>query len=136
MKTEPTVEELRQWAAEELMEWFYNPTTDEYFTKTGSKPALPYINDGQSRRMISWRPDEPETGQIWMVVEKLRERGFYINHVNGLTHHSVFFLKYVETQMSPSMGHFNRAGETVSDTNPCYAILKAAWAVYHSQENK
>jgi hypothetical protein len=119
--------ELEQWAAEKVMGWV------EIIPQIHA-PMVYYGSVSDDLPMCSctvvkdqWHP-LTDLNQTFQVVDRMRERGYYINYVNGLTHHSVCFMVYKETQISPSMGHFERAGDTGEDTNLAKAILIAAWS--------
>jgi hypothetical protein len=122
----PTDKELVRWSAERLMGYsncsIRNEHNCNWWVKFFRNEQFP---DGAYEHIISkddWNPLSKDNGQIWDVIDMMRKKGYFINHVNGLTHHSVFF-----SQLSPTMGHFARAGETVRDANPCRAFLLAAW---------
>jgi hypothetical protein len=113
-------EDLDQWAAEFM----------EFTIHLGGYHALPPPGYERGRFICNindWHPTR-SIDQAFMVVEKMREKEYYINLVNGFTHYSIHFMRYLETSMSPSMGLFERAGETARDIKPANAILLAAKA--------
>jgi hypothetical protein len=130
--TDTKRQELRKWAAG-LMEYhiyrgpIFEGDITIYPCIVSYQNKCAYFQDSTRGERIWWQPDT-DLNQTFMVVERMKELGYYINHVNGLTHHSVYFLKYKETSMSPSMGHFERAGETARDSSLALAILLAAKA--------
>ena len=67
--------------------------------------------------LLDWTPDKSETGQIWMLVEKMRELGWLLDFVQWNDHYSARF-----TKMGIGLKQY------LKDTNPCLAILKAARA--------
>ena len=107
--TDQELQELRGWSAG-LMGWRdHNRTTliwinpDTHFVIAKSK----------------WCPNDPTTGQIWMVVDRMRELGAYLR---GLMY-SPYTQKWTAmfTDVDSELG-------TAVDDNPCLAILKAAKA--------
>ncbi len=119
--TEPTIEELRRWSAEDLMGWSIKTN---YITG-------PHYFDSKNRRVIIrvdlWRPDDPTTGQIWMVVEKTREprigeaSGFNFN----LSWQQLPEIKIAIAQFYRISGNLEHGQG--ADENPCLACLKASY---------
>lgn len=71
---------------------------------------------GYNRVSASFRPDKPETGQIWMVVEKMRELGWILNWNNELL--TNYYARFYNYELGIEL--------TALDPNPCLAILQAA----------
>ena len=112
--TEPTIEELRRWSAEDLMG-----------CKVTFLPFDPgnywYEKDGEVKYwQHEWKPDRPESGQIWMVIEKMRELGWWLDLT---TNDKDEIDTYAEFKQS---GRYRNSGRHSDD--PCLAILKAAHA--------
>jgi len=115
------IQGLRRWSAEDLMGWYRrsdNPEGYYYSCQTGYR-------EGKVR---NWTPDSRCTGQIWLVVERMRELGWSF---------SVFFVKpdqkYVaEFYREPCQSTFvfpQPNGPNYgwgSNSNPCHAILLSA----------
>ena len=125
--TEPTIEELRRWSAEDLMGWFPryaedNRCYDYYYMPYESR------DNRYGMQITSWLPDCPESGQIWMVVEKMRELredgsdGFNFNF-NWQGHKGITIALAQFHRICGKMEFGSGA-----DDNPCLAILKAAHA--------
>lgn len=110
MESSLTAAELDRWAAERLIGWHYvdNPP---------SPPTLYSIYDKDNKFVMmakDWRPSDPDTGQIWRVIDKLRSQDFNIEINCSMNYHVVI---YTPTAMFKA-----------DDINPCLAILKAAYA--------
>lgn len=69
-----------------------------------------------------WLPDRPESGQIWMLVERMRELGWYF--VIGNQGSRCRSRGYIAEFWNPVTTTVKR----IFDDNPCLAILKAAKA--------
>lgn len=89
-KPELTKEELRRWSAEVLMGWIKKPPFPDYWidSKTDKFPVelkSGYIDqggyDGYELEQEEWAPDldTSPARQILKVIEKMRERGWYVN---------------------------------------------------------
>ncbi len=113
--TEPTVEELRRWSAEGLMGWYLQ---DQMVNIATGKECRGYFNkEGLIYYEANWRPDDPTTGQIWMVEERMRLLGWWLVFDSGISGP-----RYAEFR---KIGHSQLGYER--DMNPCLAILKAAY---------
>jgi len=110
----PTDEELVRWSAEVLMGWTY--------LDMGNDIDLPFwypigIN------VKSWNPLDKSNGQIWDVVEKMRELGFI--------QFQIYWNRYLNNHQGSYGAHFGKSPNEMGDgkdPNPAQAILKAAWA--------
>lgn len=105
--------DLDRWSAEGVMEWVLGKEigkthTDayRYYRKVDHKPMM---------MESDWRPSDLKTGQIWMVVEKMRERGWMFKLVQWKDCYTAWFER-------PGR-HEWQMGDT-----PATAILKAAKA--------
>ncbi len=124
--TEPSVEELRRWSAKDLMGWYLQDqmvkiaTSKEcygYFSKKG----LIYYED-------DWRPDDPTTGQIWMVVEKMLMDDWdfsMLMFAEGLR--GCHFPKPIRDEAGFRAGRGKDYWVKWEGLNPCLSILKAAY---------
>jgi len=157
-KTEPSIQELRDWAAE-LMGWkhpteqmppgkyetirenrefdigpivgYRHAESDTYYTlkdmdnfqywldKDGEPARTPWGELLSANNYYKWRPDDSDTGQIWLVVEQMRDRFGLVLYLTTLRDS-----RYCCGFSSPYGPYGIR---TYSDSGPL-AILKAAYA--------
>lgn len=110
--TTDEIQELRDWAARK-MGWIPDTTNRYYINLHG-----PYNNIQVKIDVLSWLPDNPATGQIWMLVEKLRDEGWEFRLENCDSYLAQFVR--VANDKLVSFDEIN--------PNPCLAILKAARA--------
>ncbi len=71
----------------------------------------------------NWQPDNPSTGQIWMLVKEMQELGWRLHLCNP-------GMMYPETASAgfSLIEKYTMPQRYYKDTNPCLAILKAARA--------
>lgn len=122
-----TAEELDRWATERVMGWHegYASSIPDWPKQWLNKDNNPtgftvYLNSMKAEKV--WQPSNPATGQIWMVVEKMRELlgwNFNLNWQGhpGITIAIAQFHKFDTGTLEHRQGY---------DDNPCIAILKAA----------
>jgi len=121
--TNPKILELRHWSAEDLMGGFLQHGQWWVATEKIGHCQCVMFED-------QWRPDDESTGQIWMVIRKMREAlpdgsdGFNLN-LNWQAHKGITI----------SIAQFHKIDPFIhgqgADDNPCIAILlaaKEAWA--------
>ncbi len=113
-------QELRDWAAKKIGRVQPHPNGDTYIRLDKSWNQKYYIN------MEDWRPDDPSTGQIWILAEKMREEGFKMKLVYGDTIQGVLCWVTFTSESQRSYYH---------NINPCFAILKAARATEKQNGN-
>lgn len=110
---------LRRWSAEDLLE------LEEVSPKSCIKPNTFFESnsgkiyiclDDPDIGWIDWTPDLPESGQIWLVVDKLRRLQLFIY----LESHVDFYIAQCNDSIS---GCYYRSERHI---NPCHAILLAA----------
>jgi hypothetical protein len=120
MKPDPTPEELRRWSAEVLMGWV---TGDDSHTMEPIYVGWElYIDPDKPDWYLpkdDWHPlsDQSPTWQIKAVIEKMREREFYLE-----TKYPRYMPYYVN--------FYDRMGNSrgwAYHSNPFHAILLAAW---------
>lgn len=110
MEEKSRIEELRRWAAEDLLG----------LTLKDNNYMVPDEKPGHWRVLFlkpDFRPDDPATGQIWLVVEAMRELGWVLC-LNGYT---AWFMRPTCFTMPPT---------TETHVNICRAILRAAKAAW------
>lgn len=113
--------ELRRFSAEKVMGWYIVYAEDNRQQNYYSHPGKLY--DEFHINVTDWLPDLPSTGQIWLVVEKMRELGWYrFNLLTALDYNTEPPLPY-GYEAGFSKGNCWILGY---DPNPCIAILKAA----------
>jgi hypothetical protein len=107
--------DLRRWSAEDLMGFVTDP--DAY--------AIWIRPDGSSLFKNEWCPDDESTGQIWMIIKKMRETlpddsdGFNFN-LNWQAHKGITVCLAQFHKIDPFI---HGQGD---DDNPCVATLIAA----------
>jgi hypothetical protein len=141
--TEQELAELRQWTAFAVMGWSYLDDIDMSNFGTQWQHNFSYDNPGflhqngafihekiwndslcyfqgdkKILNKINWRPDDPTTGQIWMVVDRMMKLSYSLRLFSP--HYAL-----------PWAAHFNNGGSLKDfighdDSNPCIAILLAA----------
>ena len=114
-----TIGELRRWSAEDLMGFtgICSPDCDKY--------PLPYYQDKEGNK-FTWHPDNFKTGQIWIVIKKMREQlpdgsdGFNFN-LNWQAHKGITI----------SIAQFHKIDPFIhgqgADDLPCIATLIATF---------
>lgn len=101
-------EDLREWSATRVMGWHELSYSDCWISEASKREYL----------KKDWKPDLPETGQIWQFVERMRELGWVFMCDNEGPWDAIFW--HVSDRTNKFFhGH---------DANPCLAILKAAKA--------
>ena len=108
--TPEEIQELREWSALK-MEWVES-------TPFGMEWMGPELDKLYGIDKTDWLPDRPESGQIWMLVERMRELGYEVKLVTGLIGQKPHYLCQMWSSMDNEIEEF--------DPNPCLAILKAA----------
>jgi hypothetical protein len=111
LMTNQAIQELRRWSAEELM----GLELGSIKTDEGS---LYYDKKSKAIPVVFWRPDDPTTGQIWMVLDKMQRCGFN-------------FCLILRQDMAVAVcftKKHNFQGEGNYEIAPCLAILLAARA--------
>ena len=106
-----TPEEMREWAAKK-MGWHEH--NDIWWISNDYQTHLSVAMD-----VFTWRPDNPTTGQIWMLVEKMRELGLYLTIYTDINSYTAVF------RTVDSSGRFWSAPLEI---NPCHAIILSAMA--------
>lgn len=116
--------ELDKWAAEVVMEWseiipqihapmvYYGKFSDDVPTC-----SCTVVKD-------QWHPTR-DLNQAFMVVEKMRERGWKLMFDYTDKAYATFY-----REVPPEMGNNKAAAE---DPNPCVAFLKAAYAALEGE---
>ena len=124
------IEENEELGIGPIVGWRHNDTNKFYSNKEWEKFEYWTTKDGEPAKapwggliyrttMQKWQPDNPSTGQIWLLVEKMREDGW-----NLLLHNDTCSTRY----RAEFDGLGNKSARTGFDTNPCLAILLAARA--------
>ncbi len=126
--TEPTIEELRQWSAEVLMEL----KTKNINSFGGREPY--YVNVISESPFIvvrSWRPDDPTTGQIWMVVERMMKKKwcFKLEQAGIIIYGEVWIARFTKVK-APTFTLPEGDYGIGNAKDPCLAILKAAYQAW------
>ena len=105
---------LRRWSAK-FMGW-----QEHYLTENEYPCGCWYYDDelGYIIQVHKWLPDNKTTGQIWRVVDKMRELEWWLELRQNMM--GVWFASF--NRMPPFNGC---PGEAYGD-DPCIAILKAA----------
>jgi len=111
MRNNEEIQELRDWAARKM----------GYYTDPDANAV--WVTSEHTRMFKdNWQPDNPQTGQIWMLVEKMREEGWYLT-LEYLTT-GLIQAGFICKKMLP-----NRPQRVLEyDHDQCLAILKAARA--------
>lgn len=119
----PNIEELRRWSAELLPDQVSISCSGIMKLKDPTKSY---------RSWQDWCPDNPEAPakQILMVVEKMREKGLYLELRNYDVDDEYRACFYTEETIFYENG-VGRACEK----SPCLAILKATWAAWRTRGN-
>ena len=120
------IQGLRRWSAEDLMGFHLSEDGYPYEDSFVSKLRSAYLDSNNRLKWFeeNWRPDDPDTGQIWMVVERMRKLGWLmIEFEQHPTYYEVGFAK------DTGGGDTTKLYEA-KDTEPCHAILKAAQAAW------
>jgi len=150
----PTPEELRDWSAEKVMGWWLKESIDEYGNKTGEWYSGDeytgydkyYIHsDGEdvsNDLTWLWRPDT-DLNQVFMVVERMRELGWYLycepepnmtfpNYKKAAIIYEIGFYhpENMKLELKPSRGF------VMYDRINAHAILLAAHATGEGQGEK
>jgi hypothetical protein len=122
-------QDLLNWIATEVMGWYLQDkmvmvntgqTTCGYFNKSG---LVMYQED--------WRPDLPN-GQIWMVVEKAREMGWFL--ILGYSYErGVVPVPYIAAFYNPEL---QKWGPQITLVDPCVAILEALRTAVEGEGDK
>lgn len=114
-------EDLDRWLAEKCMVWNLDPATNLYCD--GLKPVI---------AMQIWRPTDPATGQIWLCVERMRERGWEMLYENSILDNLNRVTLYI-----PAAGILDESwsakGEA-QDPNPALAFGKAIYEALKEEE--
>src|SRR5208337_3128050 len=80
------IQRLRRWSAEDLMGW--RIANDPWWEPgKGNCSIQVYYEPGTNVRhgvITTWKPDDPTTGQIWMVETKMRKLGWYLTYKASL----------------------------------------------------
>lgn len=121
----PDLTELRRWSAEELMGWYIE---NIYPDKLLRDNEIYCDSKGLVMLVSDWQPDNPATGQIWMLVEWARALGFCFEIVI-LSGGPIS----VDVDIPKDIRQFN-----AKDNNPCLAILLAAheaWFGSHTADS-
>jgi len=116
--TEPTMQDLRDWSAENVMGW---ADWGSFYTFPDTPSEIVYTKEDISFGP-AWRPDDPTTGQIWMFVDRMRELGYLFD----LTYYTIYgvILDYWTASFYDGNSVKKSWGK---DTNPCHAILLAGY---------
>ena len=125
--TPEEIQELRDWSARK-MGWERGPyvrqisrnhinpvAEDAYFNKQGG--FVCYVKD--------WLPDRPESGQIWMLVDRMRDLGWGLNYQVYQDYYVAYFQPLVRPSSELGASYNVKA---IVGIEPCLAILKAARA--------
>ena len=102
---------------QELRDWSVKLMGAEIHSLFGNILCWP---DGRETAREDWRPDDPTTGQIWMVVAKMQSK----NH----------FLQFEDEGLKTGEFSANYGFQAVLSTNPCLAILAAAKATGEGED--
>lgn len=139
-----TAEELDKWAATEVMGWKWHELYNCYYLKSPKYKTIsilgiktneipdPSSNTGGTLVIVGrddWHPSDPATGQIWLVVERLRELGWdfaclvlIAPREKGSDYYCSFEIGSRSSEEKPGPKF------QAKDPNPCVAILRAARA--------
>lgn len=117
--------DLRDWLATEVMGWTFIPEHNE---DVGEYGVIHHLNAHWKKKgeLIyfdgEWRPNDPKTGQVWLLVERMRELGWRLM----LTYPSLNEPNKIAAEF-----HYKQQGSVASyirNPNPCLAICLAARA--------
>jgi hypothetical protein len=125
--TPKELQKLRDWAAGVMgFKIYKGPIFEKDITifpcVISYKGRLVYMESGTHGERVWWCPDDPTTGQIWMIVERMRELGF--NWWDIQTYQDKWYVRIIKDGIEGM--YYN--GEGSLNTNPCIAILLVAKA--------
>jgi hypothetical protein len=125
-----TSEELNEWTARVVMGWYpsSNCYLDNYYvTKSGGND--PTYQEVPQQYICAWHPSA-NYNQCFRVVEKMRERGWYLS-LEYLTT-GLIEAKFIYKVVLP-----NRPQQVIAyDNDPATAILLAAHEVLEGREKR
>ncbi len=139
--TDQELQDLRDLMATKVMGWIWNDLYKCWFIKAKKEDDLPKIPGTTIDKVPNpacpcgeyiylflingWHPDDPTTGQIWMIIRKMREQlpdgsdGFNFN-LNWQAHKGI----------TVSLAQFHKIDPFIcgqgADDNPCIAVMLAA----------
>lgn len=116
-------EDLDRWLATELMGWVLDPATKLYCD--GLKPVI---------AQQIWHPFDPKTGQIWLCVERMRERGWWLILQGPFIGNEI--LPYVFHAELKKVGVPEKSSAKVNEGNPAIAICKAIKAALTNEKEE
>lgn len=129
-----TPEELDRWAAESIMGWTWRPATasekmpGRWYDSTF--PAF-IMSANTAIPIIDWHPSDPNNGQIWLVINKMLEKKWYLTFHND-TNDEGFRAEFYGF---PDLAYQILKRSVAYDPNPSLAILKAARAALKENNN-
>lgn len=125
-----TPDELDRWSTK-LMGWIEGTDfTIEKYGPEGQFTGIWISSPNPPIAEVIWHPSDPATGQIWLVVEKMRELGYVFSLDWG--HESIPGCSNMCRARFLRLEDKFRASD---DPDPCAAILKAANAAVESSQN-
>jgi hypothetical protein len=79
----------------------------------------------------SWCPDNIKSGQIWIIINRLKDLDWKII-MDDLTTPGQYDVEFIHKDYNPN-DEYPKGAYFGSSTNPCIAIMIAAEGVYKSQ---
>lgn len=131
------IEELVRWSAEGLMGWHIKVCNYHI----NSKPAkTEYFYNWFNKRIIKvkdWHPDDPKspTEQILMVIEKMREKGWFfkLEDVAIIENGEIWIARFTKAK-APTFTLSEGDYGVSKGKDPCLATLRAAHAAWQEGE--